>query len=62
MAKEGYGTVLELLRAPVDLQGLMRAMFLHDSALEVRRSIYDDSIDDQKAEAAKARAGAGVRY
>ena len=60
MAKEKYGTVLELLSAPVDLQGLLRAMFLYDSALETRRSIFDDSIDDQKA--AEAKAKAGVRY
>lgn len=50
MADGQYGTVRDLLSAPIDQQGLLRALFLYNAALEVRKSIHDDSYDDQKAQ------------
>lgn len=61
MAKEGYGSVLELMQADVATQGTLRAMFLDAAALEVRRSIYDDSWDDNAASRAEREKAQGRR-
>lgn len=51
MADGDYASVLTLLSAPVDTQGLLRALFLYNASIEVRRSIFDDSIDDNRHDA-----------
>ena len=51
MADAGYGSILELLSAPVDQQATLRALYLYNASIEVRRSIFDDSIDDNRHDA-----------
>ena len=53
MADGQYGTVRDLLSAPIDVQGMLRALFLYNTALEIRKSIHDDSYDDQRAQQQK---------
>lgn len=49
MAEAGYGSVLEIMHSDVATQGMLRALFLDKAAYEVRKNIFEDSLDDQKA-------------
>lgn len=55
-----YGTVLDLLRATVDEQALLRALFLDEAADELYKDMHDHR-EDKRIDAVRARRSPGAR-